>query len=65
MMYMFFKAHIHVVRAIPVGDPPHPAGCINLLNLSGMQNVIVGMDRGVEGMRIGGSREIAIPAALG
>lgn len=32
---------------------------------AGMQSVIVGMDRGVEGMRVGGSREIAIPAALG
>ncbi|CAM9587443.1 unnamed protein product [Ectocarpus fasciculatus] len=31
----------------------------------GMKNVIVGMDRGVEGMRVGGSREISIPAALG
>ncbi|CAN0075871.1 unnamed protein product [Pylaiella littoralis] len=31
----------------------------------GMQKVIAGMDRGVEGMRVGGSREIAIPAALG
>ncbi|CAM9856878.1 unnamed protein product [Scytosiphon promiscuus] len=31
----------------------------------GMQSVITGMDRGVEGMRVGGSREIAIPAALG
>eukprot|EP00903_Cladosiphon_okamuranus_P018106 g16663.t1 len=31
----------------------------------GMKKVIVGMDRGVEGMRVGGSREIAIPAALG
>ncbi|CAM9900675.1 unnamed protein product, partial [Sphacelaria rigidula] len=33
--------------------------------LPGMGNVIVGMDRGVEGMRVGGSREIAIPSALG
>lgn len=32
---------------------------------AGMQKVIAGMDRGVEGMRVGGSREIAIPAALG
>ncbi|CAN0536736.1 unnamed protein product [Ectocarpus sp. 12 AP-2014] len=31
----------------------------------GMKNVIAGMDRGVEGMRVGGSREISIPAALG
>ena len=31
---------------------------------SGMRSVIAGMDRGVEGMRMGGSREIAIPAAL-
>ncbi|CAN0330678.1 unnamed protein product, partial [Laminaria digitata] len=30
----------------------------------GMRSVIVGMDRGVEGMRVGGSREISIPAAL-
>eukprot|EP00904_Undaria_pinnatifida_P006720 jgi/Undpi1/3178/HiC_scaffold_15.g06552.m1 len=30
----------------------------------GMRSVIAGMDRGVEGMRVGGSREIAIPAAL-
>ena len=58
--FLFFFFFSLVMLPLPLPPPPLPP----LSASTGMRSVIAGMDRGVEGMRVGGSREIAIPAAL-